>query len=89
MKFMNVAEVEFFDILLKFPSSIILSRNQSPLNVRGTEAFCTASSSLSCSKALLSHSAVLSQSQKGHLCLDTEFVTLECTENVSLLPPRM
>lgn len=33
MKFMNVAQIEFFDILSKLPSSIIFSRNWSPLTV--------------------------------------------------------
>lgn len=37
MKFMNVAEIEFFDILSKLPSAIIFSRNQSPLTVRAAQ----------------------------------------------------
>lgn len=89
MKFMNVAEIEFFDILSKLPSTLIFSRNQSPLTVRAAQTTCTASSSLSCSKALFSSSAILCQSQKGHLCLDTELLTLGCTVNVSLSPPWM
>lgn len=89
MKFTNVAEIEFFDILSKLPSSIIFSRNWSPLTVRAAQIICIASSSLSCSKALFSSSALLCQSQKGHLCLDTELVTLGCTVSVSLLPPWM
>jgi len=85
MKFMNVAETEFFDILSKLASSIVFSRNHSPLAVCAAQASCAASSSLPCSKALLS-SAILCQSQKGHLCLDTELVTLECAVNVFCLP---
>lgn len=52
MKFVNVAEIEFFDILSKLPSSIIFSRNWSPLTVRAAQTICTASSSRSYSKAL-------------------------------------
>lgn len=64
MKFMNVGEVEFFDILSKLPSSIIFSRKRSPLALHAAQTVCTASSSLSFSKTLFSSSAILCQSQK-------------------------
>lgn len=66
---MNVAEIEFFDIISKLPSSIIFSGNWSPLTVRDAQTICAVSSSLSCSKALFSSSGIRCQSQKGHLCL--------------------
>lgn len=80
---MNVAKIEFLTFKVTFKHNIL---HWSPLTVRAAQTVCTASSTLSSSKALFSSSAILCQSQKGHLCLDTEHVILGYAVNESLLP---